>query len=38
MGNGKSLAFKIVNGKWVKDEEEAKLGKRSLSYIWNMIA
>ena len=26
MGNGKSLAFKIVNGKWVKDEEEAKLG------------
>lgn len=28
MGNGKSLAFKIVNGKWVKDEEEAKLGKK----------
>lgn len=27
MGNGKSLAFKIVDGKWVKDEEEAKLGK-----------
>jgi len=27
MGNGNSLAFKIVNGKWVKDEEEAKLGK-----------
>lgn len=27
MGNGKSLAFKIIDGKWVKDEEEAKLGK-----------
>ena len=28
MGNGKSLAFKIVNGKWVKDEKEAELGKK----------
>lgn len=27
MGNGKSLGFKIIDGKWVKDEEEAKLGK-----------
>ncbi|MFI3225771.1 MAG: recombinase family protein [Clostridia bacterium] len=27
MGNGKSLAFKIIDGKWAKDEEEAKLGK-----------
>ena len=28
MGNGKSLAFKIINGKWVKDEKEAELGKK----------
>lgn len=28
MGNGKSLGFKIVGGKWVRDEEEIKLGRK----------
>ena len=39
MGNGKSLAFKIVNGKWVKDEKEAELGKKifELYLQWNSI-
>ncbi len=28
MGNGKSLVYKIEDGKWVKDPEEEKLGKK----------
>lgn len=39
MGNGKSLAFKIINGKWVKDEKEAELGKKifELYLQWNSL-